>query len=274
MLYRSYAPTPPLDAFVERLCHCADTPAHRRERILPSGTVELVVNLREDEIRIYDPARPERCKRFSGAVASGTYRGCFEIDPTQHGAIVGVHFRPGGASPFLGVPAGELADAHLDLEILWGRPAAELRERLCAAATPDERFSLLEKALVARLRRPPAPHAAVPLALAAFERTAGGARVRDVARRVGLSQRRLIQVFAAEVGRTPKLFGRVLRFQRARELAGRAAAADWAGVAAACGYFDQSHLTRDFAAFSGLSPGAYLRRAGGPVLPNHVRPPG
>ncbi len=40
---------------------------HFRERIMPSGTIELVVNLREDELRIYDPDRPDRCRRFSGA---------------------------------------------------------------------------------------------------------------------------------------------------------------------------------------------------------------
>ncbi len=37
--------------------------------------------------------------------------------------------------------------------------------------------------------------------------------VADLAERVGLSQRRFIQVFTEEVGLTPKLFGRILRFQ-------------------------------------------------------------
>ena len=95
------------------------------------------------------------------------------------------------------------------------------------------------------------------------------ARVRDVARRVGLSQRRFIQVFAAEVGMTPKLYSRVQRFQRARALA-RKTAPDWAGIAADCGYFDQSHLIRDFLAFSGLSPADYLRQRSERVLPNHL----
>jgi hypothetical protein len=43
---------------------------------------------------------------------------------------MGVHFKPGGAFPFLGIPAGELADTHVDLETLWVRSAVELRERL------------------------------------------------------------------------------------------------------------------------------------------------
>lgn len=46
--------------------------------------------------------------------------------------------------------------------------------------------------------------------------------------------------------------------------------ADWARIAVDCGYFDQSHLIRDFLEFSGLTPADYLRRQSGQVLPNHV----
>jgi AraC-like DNA-binding protein len=261
MSYRSYTPAPPLGDFVDRFWHYDGyAPSHRRERILPSGTVELVINRGDDEVRIYHPAQPEHCKRFSGALVSGAYRGSFVIDSEQQASIMGVHFKPGGAFPFLGPPAGELVDAHVDLETLWGPSAVELRERLCAAATPEERFRLLEAALAAHLFRPLEHHGAVSMALAAFGRTDAGAKVRDVARRVGLSQRRFIQVFTAEVGLTPKLFCRVQRFQRARALVRRANAPDWARLAAAAGYFDQSHLIRDFRAFSGLSPTEYLRR--------------
>lgn len=269
MLYRSYTPAPPLGDFVDRFWLCSDAPPHSRERILPSGTIELVVNLREDEIRIYDPSHPDRCTRMSGAILSGAYSRFFVIDPLQHASILGVHFKPGGAFPFLGAPAGELADTHVDVETLWGRSAAELRERLCSAATPAERFSLMEGALLSRFRHPPKRHGAVPAALDAFGRSVES-RVRDVARRVGLSQRRFIQVFTAEVGLTPKLYSRVQRFQQARALAGKAAAPDWARVAVDCGYYDQSHLIRDFLAFSGLTPADYVRRQSEDVLPNHV----
>jgi AraC-like DNA-binding protein len=276
MLHLSYAPAPPLLDFVEDIwLYDGYTPPHSRERILPSGTIELVVNLREDELRIYGAAQPERCSRFSGALVSGAYGGFFVSDSAEEASIMGVHFRPGGAFPFLGLPAGELADAHVDLETLWGRTAVELRERLCAAATPAERFQLLERALVSVLSRPPERHYAVPAALAAFRQDAH-VTVRDVARRIGLSERRFIQVFTAETGMTPKLFCRVQRFQRAREMARKAASPDWARLAVDCGYFDQSHLIRDFRAFSGFSPAEYLRhldslrRLGQHVKRNHL----
>jgi AraC-like DNA-binding protein len=270
MFLRTYIPGPPLDECIERFWFCSDTPSHPRERILPSGTVELVINLSDDEIRIYDPAYPDRARRYPGAVVSGPYSNFFLIDPLVHASIIGVHFRPGRAVPVLGVPASELADAHVDLESLWGRTVAELRERLCTAATPAKRFAVLEEVFLRRLRRPSQRHGAIRVALDALEQADAAVKVRDLARRVGLSQRRLIQLFTAEVGLTPKLYSRVRRFQRARELVRQATEPDWAAVAAACGFFDQSHLIRDFSEFSGLSPVAYLKQRTQHVLLNHV----
>jgi AraC-like DNA-binding protein len=255
---------------VERILVRSEIPARPRELILPNGSIALVVNLRDDEIRVHEPFRPAGSRRLPGAVVAGAYGGFFGIDRVQHPSMVGVLFRPGGAFPFLGVPAGELADAHVELEALWGRPAVELRERLCAAATSLGRFRLMEQALASRLNDPPDRHGAVPVALDAFEQTGTGVRIRDVARRVGLSQRRFIQVFAAEVGLTPKLYGRVRRFQRALALVRGVPAPDWARVAAACEYFDQSHLIRDFRAFSGLTPEAYLRQRSEYAVHSHV----
>jgi AraC-like DNA-binding protein len=163
-----------------------------------------------------------------------------------------VHFRPGGAWAFLGVPPGELADTHVDLTMLWGQSALELRERLCADATPAERFTLLEHVLRSRMpdRRP--GHPAVPFALEQLSRP--HVTVGEVAAGVQLSRRRFIEVFTTEVGMTPKRLSRVLRFQRATRLARRIDKPDWARLARACGYFDQSHLINDIGEFTGTSP--------------------
>jgi AraC-like DNA-binding protein len=237
MLHLSYTPASPLLDFVDGFwLYDGYTQPHLKERILPSGTIELVINLRDDELRIYDAAHPERCNRFSGALVSGAYGGFFVIDTAEESSIMGVHFKPGGAFPFLGLPAGELADAHVNLETLWGRSAVELRERLCGAATPLERFHLLEEALLANLFRPLEHHYAVPTALDAFGQTDARATVRDIARHIGLSQRRFIQVFTEEIGMTPKLFSRVQRFHRALALVRQTTAPDWAQLAVDCGY--------------------------------------
>lgn len=269
MDFKSYRPTAPLSQLIDNFWHCVDAPPHSRERILPSGTIELVINLRDDEVRIYSPERPECYRRFPGIVVSGPYARAFVIDPSQHAAMMGVHFRPGGAFAFFGTTVGELTSTHLALETLWGRSAIELRERLCAAASPQERFEILEKVLHSRLQWM-SEHPAVSLAIDIFGPKGRGESVRKVAERVGLSQRRFIKVFTAQVGLTPKLYCRVLRFQHAREIADQSATLNWSQLALACNYCDQSHLIRDFHEFSGLSPTEYLTLRSDRLLRNHV----
>src|SRR5262245_3827266 len=206
MLYRSYAPASPLAEFVEDFwLYDNYRPRHLRERILPSGTVELVINLRDDQLRIYDRVRPGVCERFSGAIVSGTYDRFFVIDTAEEASLLGVHFKPGGAFPFFGLPVSELIDAHVDLETVWGRSGRELRERLRYGARPIDKFRVLEAALVARLSGVSTRGAVVQFALDALSR-ADAATVHDVTQLVGLSHRRFIEVFKTQVGLAPKLF--------------------------------------------------------------------
>jgi AraC-like DNA-binding protein len=270
MFLRVYQPESPLRDFIENFWLYEDyVPQQPHDRILPSGTFEMVFNLREDELRIYDPAQPDSYRRYPGALVSGPYRGFFVIDTRQERALLGVHFKPGGAYPFLGLSADALSDTHVSLETLWGRSAILLRERLCTETVPEERFRIVEDALREHLFRPLEHHYAVlsgldalgadPSLLSSEDSTVY--RVRDIARYIGLSERRFIQVFRAEVGLTPRRFYRIQRFHRALALLGKASATpDGARVAAECGFFDQSHLIHDFEAFSGVSPQEYVRR--------------
>jgi AraC-like DNA-binding protein len=261
MLFRSYVPRAPLCDFVTDFWFYENYEGqHQRELILPSGTFEIVFNLVEDDLRIYSPAEPQQCRHFAGAVVSGPYSGSFMSDAAEERAILGVHFKPAGAFAFLGTPAGEFRDLHVNLKEIWGPSADTLHERLSALNEPSDRFSLLEQTLLERLIPNPHGHGAVHVALDALIRTRGQAKTRDTASQVGLTQRRFIELFANEVGLTPKLFGRVRRFQHTVDRTQIEPRTDWAQLATECGYFDQAHLIRDFVAFASVSPAAYLRR--------------
>ena len=273
MLYVSYRPGPPLGEFVDHLWLIEGGEAPRLEKILPCGALELVVNLKDDEIHIHLPEQPQRYRRFSGALFTGAYSQPFICNALQHQSIMGVHFKPGGALPFLGIEANELTNAHASLADLWGSSAIELRERLCIAATPKQRFRIMEAALIPRLHFDNTRQLQVKGALNMFRMGGNGALVRDVSRELGLSQRRFIQMFSSHVGLTPKVYCRIQRFQRARVLAEKLEAPNWARLAAACGYFDQSHLIHDFNQFSGSTPNTYseLQQYKDPRLKeNHV----
>lgn len=277
MLFRSFTPRAPLNEFIEDFWLYEDYEGgSSHERILPTGTFEMVFNLLEDEVRIYGAADRDDYRRFAGAVISGPYAGSFVSDAVEETAILGVHFKPGGAFAILGKAVAELANTHVDLRTIWGPAGTALRERLCALNDPTERFCLLERVLLERLEKSPSRHGAVRVGLDMLTRTHGRARVRDISRAADLSQRRFIELFAAEVGLTPKLFGRVLRFQRALASSRSVTKVDWAQLGVECGYFDQSHLIHEFVEFSGLTPADIwhrqnlLGRAGVHVKRHHL----
>jgi AraC-like DNA-binding protein len=255
MIYRRYTPRPPLSDFIELLwLFDKPVPSHGSERVLPTGTVELVINLGDSRTSGFE------------AVVAGPHSRFFVMDTGQPSSVIGAHFRPGGASAFLGLPVDELHNRHAPLEALWGRRVAELRERLLAVEGVEARLLLLERLLVSQIDRRHSRHAAVSHALAAFGR--GQHRIADVVEETGLSPRRFIRLFSDEVGLTPKSFCCIRRFQRTVGLLHRAHDVDWADTAVACGYYDQSHMIHDFQAFAGLKPTVYLARQATYV--NHV----
>jgi len=224
---------------------------------VPTGTQELVINLETNAFDIRR-ANEQACpQRFSGAMVSGCYSQYFVIDTRAHANLLGVHFKPGGARPILGLPVGALADAHVDLDRLWGPIAQELRERLAHASGTPEQFRILELEMLKRLARDSRPDTDPAMAHALDLLTRQRRTVGAVAQELGLTGRRFIERFSAEVGMTPKLYARVWRFQRAIMQA-RTKRTNWVELALHAGYCDQSHLIRDFVSFSGASPSALL----------------
>ena len=241
--------------------------APRLERMLPTGTMHVVLRLSDAPVRIRGAAPDGDWDELRHGIVGGA-RSTFHLrDPVAHGAAVGALLRPGGARLLLPhAGADELAQRHVALADVIG-PAATmlLRERLADEPGAAARITLLEAFFAARLPLVKGMHPAVAELLAALERAAPvGAAVAAS----GLSHRHVIAHFRRAVGLAPKAFQRVCRFQgviRAMQASPRAPLAD---VALAGGYSDQSHFQREFAAITGITPGEYRRLA--PVLPNHL----
>ncbi|MCK6628875.1 MAG: helix-turn-helix domain-containing protein [Anaerolineae bacterium] len=268
MRYQTYIPRPPLANFVELFWwYESDRVIHTKERVLPTGAVQLIINLHEDVIRTYNPHNPEQFQSFLGCLVAGPYTEFTVIDTASQVSTLGVSFKPGGSFPFLKLPTCELQNMDVSLDTLWAAAASCLREQLLEAATPRARFRLLERALLAQLTESPAPHPAVAFAVRELQKPIIPP-ISTVTDQIGLSPRCFIQHFRQEVGLTPKLFSRVQRFQRVLLRLQPDQAVDWADVALSCGYFDQAHFIHDFQAFSGLNPTTYLAQRNGHY--NHV----
>jgi len=265
-------PKPPLDRHVKLLWYYEGyAPAAPRERLLPTGTVDIVFDLCDSPARIFRDEDDPTGGTFHGSVICGPHSRYFVLETSKPQTVAGVHFVPAGAARFFKAPLSEMRDQHVSLDTLWGRQAAtSIRDRILEAPTAEARLQVVEDALYERAVRTVGEtrHAAVDYALHRFEKIPQIETLERVTDRLSLSPRRFIQLFSEETGLTPKLYCRVLRFQAALALANLGRAINWSAVAADCGYFDQSHFIHDFKAFTGLSPSAYAQVRGTNL--NHV----
>ncbi len=233
---------------------------HTRERILPSGLTQVILNLARDYLLDCPEGEPER--RSAGSAVVGA-RSRYEIFNTSDMAdVIGMVFQPDGFPLFARDRADLFSNRGVDLEDVWGSAVRTLRDSLCELPRPQDRLLHLERFLAGflgpRLFDPGRiPHGALAYALRRFAACRSVLMVRDVARDAGWSERRFSQVFREQVGLSPKVWCRVQRFQRAVKELHSGADVRWAELALDCGYYDQSHFANEFRAFSGVDVSTY-----------------
>ena len=270
-----HKPRPPLDTFVESITYYRGfMPDHTKEKLLPDGAVEIIVDLTDRPKRLYDPDSHVELRAFRKSWISGMRGRWLVIEAAPASSMLVVRFRPGGAYPFLGLPVEGLTDVVDCLDAVMARTAASLRDRILEAIGPAERLGAAERWLLEQGSGRLETHPAVEYLTSRLFAPAG-LRIADVVSEVGYSQRHLLGLFRRWVGMSPKHYQRIRRFQqvlhgaivqrdpghdaaRPEFRAVRLSEPDWADVALEFGYYDQAHLARDFKAFSGLSPRRYL----------------
>ena len=206
------------------------------DSVLPDGCVDLV----------WDGAR---------LFVAGPDTGPVPLTREPGASFAGIRFRPGLAPTFLGVPAADLLDRRVDAADVLGGDLPALVERLHGAGSLRQAARVLERALLDRLPGTSPPDHLVGAVVATLRRSSEPS-VASLADAMGVSQRQLHRRCTAAVGYGPKTLDRVLRFRRFLDLARShpGAVGGLAGLAAAAGYADQAHLSRECARLAGTTP--------------------
>lgn len=246
MHYREFAPPPRLRDRVEAFwalsgrTDCSAEP----ERILPDGCAELILNFGDPVIQETRGPAVQPALMFVGQIT-----GPLHIRPTGRVDLLGIRFRPGGAAALTQVPQHELVDRSLPLADI-ARAAADRLTPAFDAGDAESGIALASEALAASLE---SRRTVVTESADAIVRHWGMIPVGVLAAGAGLGTRQLERRFLDEVGMTPKRLARISRFQRVFHAMERRPIG-WTRVAVECGYYDSSHLVRDFQEFAGDAP--------------------
>jgi AraC-like DNA-binding protein len=168
-------------------------------------------------------------------------------------------FQPGALSTLFKLPAVELTNADFDGEDVLGRRISELYARLGEVSAFEDRVCIADCWLDAIRPASESVSAIVRTAMAVV-RNSGSVGVRELAHQSGLGIRQFERRFNHEIGISPKLYARIVRFEAALQRRAASPTTRWTDIAHALGYHDQMHMVHDFTRLSGESPEAIARQ--------------
>lgn len=241
--HREYRPSPGLAGLVDRFWTNARLPRSSAfHRVLPDGCMDILFDF--------------RAAGDSRATIVGTMTRPLLVASEGAVDLLGIRFRPGGLPALFDLDAAQATDARLPLSGLIGSRAILLWEQL-AGLDPAARPDALEKLLAGEGEARVDP--LVDFCVGRIEASGGRLRMAGLEAETGFGLRRIERRFERRLGISPKAHARIVRFQTAIASLGAPDMSGWAERAFACGYADQAHLTREFKALAGISPGDYVR---------------
>lgn len=250
MSYIARQPTGRLLGIVDRVWRVEDAhPSFAPETICPDGRTEIILHLGDPMLQLVNGARHSQPRHLLVAQMDGPVK----IVPTGRVRMVGARFVTGALHRVLPMPQDRLAGKILDLEAVWQRWARRAAEQVEPAASPEAELDVFEQALVELVSNDVCADrdAAVDAAIARLRMTGGQASIERLAHDAAMSRRQFERRFREHVGLPPRLFGRIVKFQRAFQALGLESGAT---IAARCGYADQAHLVREIRRFAGQTP--------------------
>lgn len=253
------APAPALAAFIDRYLGYRmvgyEPGLHRG---LPSRHMTFIVAI-GPPIDVVEQTDPRQRPDSYRCVLSGLQASPALIAHTGFQEGVAIELTPLGSRVLFGMPASELWDISIECSDAQAVLGDQLADAVQSHRDWPARFAACDRALSTAARSGTGAGAELTWAWRTLVGTGGTCEVTPLAERIGWSRQHLTRKFTAEFGASPKLAARIIRFERARRmLADVPSYVSIAQVAAACGYYDQAHLNRDFTELAGCAPTTWL----------------
>ena len=263
MQFEIRTPPYPLNQFVESVLFYQNyQPAHTIERLLPDGSLNLIVELNGVDQHVYDNQSLAPVRTHKHAWLSGMHSGFISIDSGKDATMLIIRFLPQGAYPFLHFPVVELNDMVIEADLIFAQSVAQLRDQLLETATIPNKFAVVYQWLLARFKPELLPTQAVKHVLGLIHRSPTPDSLKSISSDIGYSQKHLIHLFKKYVGFRPKQYQQITRFNLALAQIEQGQGLSMTALGYECGYYDQAHFIKEFKKFAGFSPKRFLKEKG------------
>lgn len=259
MFYKEIPPSPPLVPFIKCfwiLENSAEDGGRELQKVLPDACPELIIHY-GDRFRI----------RSAGSVKQQPYAFLFgpttrhiEIGPSGRTGMIAARFYPGALSAFLSFPVKEISDRYVALHTVFGAEARALEKSLRGRSSFHEQMvDLLERFLLSKVSQQKYTPLLKQATLGQITDQQQAVKIEALSKQLNIGRRHLERKFNDQVGMTPRLFLRIVRFQNVFRIIRNKPIKNLTDLTYRAGYFDQSHFNRDFKAFTGMSPKDYFK---------------
>ena len=189
---------------------------------------------------------------------SGPQVGPIVVEQPAHQHVLGVRLRPAGARAVVARPMRDVTGLSLDLATSSARKPASFWTAATRRPSIERRFRVVAEWIARCFGRTQRMDEAVAWAVAQLDASGGTTSIATLRERTGMSKTRLVEAFRDQVGLTPKLYGRVVRFHQTLVLLQTAGPARLTDVALDAQYYDQPHMNAEFRALGGVTPREFL----------------
>ena len=220
-------------------------------RTVPTGMMSLIFHRGNRLLSVHENMTQPR------AFLSGQERTFNDLKYDGYINMISIVFRPAGARAFFNLPLEKTAGLRLTADDMEDRELSELEGTLSGIEKDHLCILFIERFLLRRLTQL-AEHNIKRINTAIRLINTGQTDIVKLADATCLSTKQFNRVFSENIGTSPKEYSRIIRFQRALNMMEKDINLSFAALACDCGYFDQSHMIKEFKTFSGYTPSEYI----------------
>jgi AraC-like DNA-binding protein len=253
MFFKKIAPGRELESFIE--CYWVIESENKipfAKKIIPDGFPEIVFHYK-DPYRINNKGHWET---QPASLFAGQIRKHFFLENTGASGVFGIKFKPAAITHLLNISMQDFTDKVVGISELKNNCLDNLEKEMLKGTDTETRVQIAEKEMQAWVKNITTPNEIINNAIKQILERQGNIPVTEMRKNLFVSERVLQRLFLKYIGLSPKIYARIIRFNFIFQLIENGETT-WADLAYDSGYFDQSHLIKNFKSFTGEEPSGY-----------------